>query len=759
MTRWAKDVSPANVWPEYPRPQMVRKEWQSLNGIWDYAIAGEGGEWKRPNVENATYDPLLKELPKPPAQWDGKILVPFAIESALSGVGKLVRPNQCLWYRRTFEAPEEWRGRRLRLNFEAVDWHCVVWVNGRKVGQNQGGYAPFSLDITDALKAGGPQEITMVVWDPSNAGDQAVGKQALPEIKKGFRYTPTTGIWQPVWLEPVPETSIARLKVTPEVDRGRLAAQVELRGDAKDCEVELRAFDGGSLVASATGAAAQPLALAIPQPKLWSPQSPFLYDLQVTLRRGGKTVDEVASYFGMRKIEVSQDAAGVPRIKLNGREVFSFGPLDQGYWPDGVLTPPGDAAAKFDVQYLRDIGCNMVRVHVKVHPARWYYWCDRLGLMVWQDFVCMPKYGATLTPAASAQWQAEQGRQMDHLHNHPSIMMWIVFNEGWGQHDTERFTQWAMNRDPSRLVNPASGWADAGVGPIYDIHDYSFCASIAQPGQLGQRAMCLGECGGFNVIVPGHTWGDYKGREDVDEIGERGRESYGDAASWEKRYAPWCDNLWMLRGAGLCGAVYTQITDVEHECNGWLTYDREISKIPVSRLKALHRRFDAPPPALKPLVPLLAEGGAARYTTAAAPADWTRPGFDDSAWPQAQGAFGSELKARVPVSPGQQPLRVRRAFTLARIPGRAAVRVAGEGKAEVYLNGQVVKRLTNGLRADYVPVSMTLLAPEALAALRPGENVLAVEFTLGRLGSRDPRGRGEAVRFFDVGLFEPGGAE
>ena len=712
MTRWAKEVSPDNAWAEYPRPQMVRGEWQCLNGLWDYAINGEEAAWKLPNVRNAAYDPLLKELPKPPDRWDGKILVPFAVESALSGVGRLVRPHQLLWYRRAFDVPPTWQGRRILLHFEAVDWHCAAWINGQKAGENKGGYVPFNFDITPALKPAGPQEIVLAVWDPSNAGDQAVGKQALPENRLGWRYTPSTGIWQPVWLEPVPETSIARLRLAPDVDRGRLVAQAKLSAAAADAEIEVRAFDGETLVAKARGAAAGPLALEIPRPKLWSPQTPFLYDLKVALRRDGKTIDEVGSYFGMRKIEVSKDADGTARIKLNGRGIFSFGPLDQGYWPDGILTPPSDAAAKYDVQYLRDIGCNLVRVHVTVHPSRWYYWCDKLGLMVWQDFVSMPKYGSALTPACTAQWEGEQARMIDNLRNHPAIVAWVVFNEGWGQYDTRRLTQWVQQRDPTRLVNDASG-SDAGEGNLCDVHNYAFLPSIARPGQLGERAMVLGECGGFEVLAPGHTWDHYPAKEDrIDPLGGGVREKYADAATWEGRYAFWIENLRLLRHLGLSAAVYTQISDVEHECNGWMTYDRRISKIPVERLRALHERLYAPLD-LKPIVPMRAAG------------------------------LGEP-------TPPDRDLHVERTFTIRTVPARVAVCVAGAGSARVYVNGQLVKRLANRMGKNYVPASIALLDSESMKALHPGSNLLTVE--LKAPGSEPRTGK---ARFVDVGLFDP----
>jgi len=710
MTRWGKTVTPDTAWREYPRPQMVRTEWQSLNGLWNYAITGEAKPWDQPNVENAAFDPLNKALPSTPTNWDGRILVPFAVESALSGVGKLVRPNQLLWYHRNFEVPKDWAGQRILLHFDAVDWHAVVWVNGRKLGENKGGYNPFSFDVTDALESTGMQEITVVVWDPSNAGDQAVGKQTLPEIKKGFRYVPTTGIWQPVWLEPVPRESVQNLVITPQVDQGVVEITVNAyspAGSGAAMPVNLQVLDDGKVVAQGAGRTGEKAQIRIPAAKLWSPDAPYLYDLKVTLGD-----DTVTSYFGMRKIEVRPDAAGIARIQLNGHEIFAFGPLDQGYWPDGTLTPPSDEAAKADLQYLKDIGCNMIRPHIKVNPARWYYWADKLGLMVWQDFVCMPKYGSTIRPSSSAQWQEEMAREMDHLHNHPSIVEWMVFNEAWGQHDTERYTQWAMERDPSRIICGVTGWDDAGVGNTYDIHDYSFHVSIARPGQLGARAMSVGECGGFNVWLPGHLWGDYRAKETINEIGEGGRENYLDTVSWERRYAPWTQGLGLLRSLGLCGAVYTQITDVEHECNGWLTYDREVSKIPVQNLRRLHEQLHAPLPNPRPLLPM-------------------------SAADQPAEAFKNRT-----INPPAE-----RTFNLDQLPAVVLIRMDGSGTGRLFLNGQLVKEMTNNDRAGYVPTSLALLPTDGLKALRLGENVLRIEPGTARRNARN------GDQPLDVGLF------
>ncbi|MCX7011569.1 MAG: hypothetical protein NTW86_03210 [Candidatus Sumerlaeota bacterium] len=754
-TRWAKDVSPETVWPEYPRPAMVRPKWFNLNGLWEYAIVGPEELPKTGNLINAEADPLVKSTPEAPAKWDGEILVPFAPESPLSRVGRFISPNQILWYRRTVEIPADWRGQRVLLHFEAVDWHCVAFVNGQQVGEHKGGYVPFVFDATDALKEPGAQEIALAVWDPNNFGDQSVGKQSVaPRDGADPRYPATTGIWQTVWIEPVPSAAIDRLVLTPDVDHGALTATIRLRGEGKSCSVELRAFDGERLVGSAEGAPSQAISLKVPDAKLWSPDAPFLYDLKATLKRDGQTVDEVAGYFGMRKIEVKREAAGMPRIQLNGEPIFLFGPLDQGYWPDGVMTPPTDAAERFEVQYLKDIGCNMARVHVTAHPERWYYWCDKLGIAVLQDFIHKRPKDTAADSSTARQWEAEQRDLMDSLRNHPSLLEWIVFNESWGQYDTERITQWVMRYDPSRVVCNATGWNDFPLGDTFDIHDYSYHPSVAIPGQLGGRAMCIGECGGFNVYVPGHTWDNYPPVEKFDPAGDDFRPSLKDGASWEKPYRNWLDGLWLLRSLGLCSAVYTQIYDVGGECNGWLTYDRAVSKIPVETLRRLHDRLYRPIPQLEPILPLLAEkGGTCRWQAGEAPSGWEQPDFDDAAWQETGKPLGSALSASTSVSVKDGHVFVRRAFMLEEKPKDAVLRLDGWAQFTVRINGRRAFEISNGRTESCVPTTLARLPSEGPDALRPGRNVIAVELSLpsGKMQTKD---KGAALDYFDAGLFE-----
>jgi beta-galactosidase/beta-glucuronidase len=549
-TRWTSQVSPDNVWSEYPRPQMERKTWLNLNGLWDYAIvdAGAGA----------------------PQSYDGKILVPFPIESALSGVMKQLDERHNLIYRRAFQLPPGWAGQRVLLHFGAVDWETSVMVNGKKIGDHRGGYDPFSFDITDAIKSGPAQEIVVSVFDPTEGG-QPRGKQVRKP--NGIWYTSSSGIWQTAWLEPVPPSHIAGLIMTPDLNNDTLRLNATTVDTSDADAIEAIALDHGKEVARARGAPGTELQIRIRHPNLWSPDYPFLYDLQVQLLRAGKQVDSVASYFGMRKIDLEKDDKGITRPMLNGDFVFQIGPLDQGFWPDGIYTAPTDAAMRYDLEVIKQLGFNMTRKHVKVEPDRWYYYCDKLGLMVWQD---MPSANNT-TEEDKQEFERELKQLVATHFNHPSIIMWVVFNEGWGQFDTERLTKMVKEMDPSRLVNDATGWTDKKAGDVIDIHKYPGPAS---PKPESERAAVLGEFGGLGLPIDGHTWArkswGYKGMASADVLTEQ--------------YLGLLQKVWGFeQSPGLSAAVYTQITDVETECNGLMTYDREIIKPDPRKVAAANR--------------------------------------------------------------------------------------------------------------------------------------------------------------------------
>jgi len=563
MTRWAKDVSPRKAHREYPRPQMVRDEWQNLNGLWDYAIAPKGAPQ--------------------PEQFGGQILVPFPIESALSGVMKRVGETNRLWYRRTFTVPNGWRRENILLHFGAVDWEAVVYVNGREMGSHRGGYDGFSIDISDALKASADQELIVAVWDPTDAGPQPRGKQV--NRPHAIWYTPTTGIWQTPWLEPVSSSGIESLKIVPDIDAQVVRIKARLLSPA-DAMIEATASDGRTKFGSATGKADQEITLKIPQPKLWSPDSPHLYDLKVRVQLGDKVVDEVKSYFGMRKIAVAKDAKGVNRLFLNNQPLFQFGPLDQGFWPDGLYTAPSDEALRYDIEFTKQVGCNMARKHVKVEPDRWYYWCDKLGLLVWQDMPSGDKYIKATEPdiqrtkESAKQFQGELKALIDQKGNHPCIVFWVPFNEGWGQFETARITDWIKSYDPTRLVSSASGWTDRGVGDVHDIHVYP---GPGAPKLEEKRASVLGEFGGLGLPVRGHTWQDEK---------NWGYRSYTNAQDLTTAYLNLIKKLHpLVAEQGLAAAIYTQTTDVEIEVNGLLTYDRAVIKMDPKVIGAANREL------------------------------------------------------------------------------------------------------------------------------------------------------------------------
>ncbi len=549
-TKWGKEVSPDKVFPEYPRPQMVREGWVNLNGLWDFTVLGQDAGM--------------------PTDFSRKILVPFPIESALSGVREGITDDQKLWYKRSISLEKPASGKRILLHFEAVDWESEVWVNGQKAGVHKGGYDPFFFDITEYLNNQGRQEIIVGVRDAMRDG-HPVGKQALEpdDEPKGIRYVQSSGIWQPVWLETVPETHIERYKIVPDIDKEQLEVTVFAVGPKTgSSEIRITAKDGSKAIASVSAKSGETVYIPVKQPKLWSPGSPFLYDLEISLNADG-SMDNVKGYFGMRKISLGKDEKGITRIMLNNAFVFQAGVLDQGYWPDGLHTPPSDAAYVFDIQVMKDYGFNLLRKHIKVESSRWYYWCDKLGMLVWQD---MPSGGPkdTKTKDQKDNFDNELKNMIEKFYNHPSIVMWIPFNESWGQNDTERVVEYVYTLDKSRLVNNASGWDDHKVGDIYDIHAYPG-PGFAAPEE--KRAAVVGEFGGLGYDVPQHAW-VAKGW---------GYEQYANLDILQRTY----ENLWKqvydrVKNPGLSGAVYTQLCDVEGENNGLLSYDRKFYKLPLS---------------------------------------------------------------------------------------------------------------------------------------------------------------------------------
>ncbi|GHF41981.1 PA14 domain-containing protein [Streptomyces griseosporeus] len=551
-TPWADGVTPGNAHREYPRPQLTRPVWQNLNGSWQFAAAGAG---ERP--------PVGRDLPE-------RILVPYPVESQLSG---LERHEDRMWYRRTFTVPADWHigsGRRLQLNFGAVDWRAEVWVNGTKVTEHQGGYDKFAADITDALKPGRTQELIVGVYDPTDAANgenPPLGKQRLDP--SGIWYTPSSGIWQTVWLEPVAADHVDGLKLTPDVAAGTLT--VEPQGVRAGLPVTATAYDHGRRVAGATGRSGGPLTLRIPDARLWSPDDPFLYDLKVSVG-----ADRVGSYFGMRSVAVEK-VNGVPRTLLNGKPVFLMATLDQGFWPDGLHTAPSDEALAYDLRLHKRLGFNSVRKHIKIEPDRWFYWADRLGLLVWQDIPAMTA-GVNPGDAARAEYEREMKQIIDEHLSSPSVIMWVTFNEGWGQYDVGRVAEQAKAWDPTRLVNNMSGLnlgADGGAGDIMDEHGYPSPALPPHPD--GERALVSGEYGGLGLAVPGHAWSVQQSYVDVDP------------AAYTDDYLARLAEVHALACRGSNGAVYTQISDVEGELNGLVTYDRRVLKPDADRMRAAHR--------------------------------------------------------------------------------------------------------------------------------------------------------------------------
>ncbi|MBC8004250.1 MAG: beta-galactosidase [Verrucomicrobia bacterium] len=568
-TPWAERIDVNNVLPEYPRPIMERTEWMNLNGLWDYSILKAG----------------LAE----PTQFEGQILVPFPVESSLSGVMKTVGGDHEVWYKRTFEVPAKWKGKNLLLHFGAVDWKAEVWVNDIKIGTHTGGYTPFSFDITPFLNKSASQKLVVKVWDGTDNGYQPRGKQVSKP--NGIWYTPVTGIWQTVWMEPVAAKSIQTIRAVPDIDKGQLSVKVDTKATGFGDVIEVKVLDGNNVVATAKASATETMEISVPNAKLWSPESPFLYTLKVNLISNGIVTDQVNSYFAMRKVSTKRDKNGIVRLELNNKPYFQFGPLDQGWWPDGLYTAPTDEALRYDIQKTKDFGFNMIRKHVKVEPARWYTHCDQLGILVWQDMPNgdrSPQWqnhhyfdGNELKRSVESEnnYRKEWKEIMDYLYSNPCIVTWVPFNEAWGQFKTAEIVEWTKAHDPSRLVNPASGGNHYPVGDMLDLHNYPDPDMYLYD---GQRATVLGEYGGIGLALEGHLWASDK---------NWGYVQFKNSKEVTDEYVKYAESLLQMIKAGFSAGVYTQTTDVEGEVNGLLTYDRKVIKIDEKRVREINQKI------------------------------------------------------------------------------------------------------------------------------------------------------------------------
>lgn len=713
MTRWAANVDPSCPLPEYPRPQLVRSEWMNLNGLWNYAVTPK-------EQTSSTID-------------DGQILVPFAIESALSGVKRAFLPTEKLWYKRTFDIPAGWKDKRVLLHFGAVDYISVVRLNGQMLGTHEGGNNAFSFDITDKLAAGKPQEIVVEVTDPTSEGKQPKGKQTLEP--KGIWYTPVSGIWKTVWLEPVDDCHIENYHGVPDIDNERFLVRTNV--SAGGAEVRYTVFDGKKQVARATAAGGEQAQLRLPSPKLWSPDSPFLYDLKIEVVRNGRVTDAVDSYFGMRKISVGKDADGKNRIMLNNEPLFQYGFLDQGWWPDGLLTAPTEEALVYDIDFTKKAGFNTIRKHIKVESERFYYHCDRIGMIVWQDAVSGDDYNLKDYPAgidkdahSAAQYERELKETVDQLRNYPCIVNWVVFNEGWGQFGGPKLIDWVKQYDPTRLAE-VSGWVDMGNGDIDDLHRYPGPGRAANPGP--DRVFAVGEFGGLGLPINGHLWNP--------GMNNWGYATYTEKEKFVEAYKNAVFQLHVLVGQGLGAAIYTQTTDVEGEVNGMLTYDRAVAKISAEELCALHKPLYGKSPTVTDVVEDAQKCPQLWYYTTVKPTDdWFGSRTAPTGWQSGEAPFGyNHPDNQLSYSVYEQQdaahrkntewrgpnLWMWREFDLDEIPAAPYITPRYDEKMEVYINGVRVADLENRA-VHYYHADLIPLPAEVKRTLRKGRNTIAV---------------------------------
>ena len=694
MSIFAKDLDVNNVWGEYPRPQMERKEWQNLNGIWDF-------------------QPLLADREGMPENvYCMEILVPFPVESALSGV---MKDYSRFAYRRFFTVPENWAGKNLLIHFEAVDHQCEVFVNGQSVGKHDGGYDPFSFDVTNYLTEGGEQELVVKVYDPTDLGGQPRGKQTLSP--GGIMYTSTSGIWQSVWMEPVEDIHVDKYTVVPNVDEGTVEVNVAVKGDS-EAQVLLEVVEGNAVVSTATAVQGKKVAVPVPDAKLWSPDSPFLYDLNIKVVCDGDTLDKVKGYFGMRKISLGKDD-GYTRIYLNNQPIFNIGPLDQGFWPDGIYLAPTDAAMLYDIQSTKQMGFNMIRKHIKVEPRRWYYHCDRLGMLVWQDMPSGNSYGGV--GLDQPQFKKEMTAMINNLYNSPCIIMWIIFNESQGRHNVETLVKYVKSLDGSRLVNQDSqyGVHSTYVGDVWDIHQYPNPACVICPNK-NLAAVC-GEYGGLKYKENGHVWGS----------GDWGYATMGSRKELMDTYEQYVFDLVKFRDCfGMCGGVYTQITDVEIEINGLITYDRAVVKVDFDRMAEINSRLVKSMLKKDTIIATANEGGEMWKITTSTPADnWYAADFNDSNWKTKKSGFGTAgtPNSTVGTTWNTSDIWIRKNFRLDgmnRAMADSLVMLLNHDEdCEIYVNG-IKLASYEGYKNGYIVVDITTSVKNALKY--DEDNVIAI---------------------------------